>query len=641
MKKILTVLAIMMLVVGTQLSMVTQAQAQPSELEEGVKQLHNSIMQKNGGKSLNGYCAQYVSWSLYVKGITTGFEAKGNGKDVYNNWSNVSKTSGGYDVIKYPGANCLDNLIADHGNQTIYNVVVGFDYSPYGEGRKYGHVMYIYAISDGYIYYSESGTWGGKPSGTVFKKTLSEYKQMYSGHTYDGAILFTKAKPKYASSLNGWNTDYQLTGNMAEDICRVAYAQLGKNGGNLGYNNYSNAWCSVFVSDCARLAGVPESVIKNHTQAGEGSGYFDFDNSQIIDSSELKNGDLVFVHGKYDHVFICYYVDGKQLLINGNNSDKVACTAPLSKVPYWWRKNDGTYASVVCIRPNYNDKGIYIPEGTYSIRSACNENKALDVFTQSLNDKANVHLWDVGSQNSQKWKIEKNGSYYTIVNVNSGKALDVENGATTSGTNVWQYSANGTAAQNWYFEDAGNGYYYIRSACGLYLDLYGSQTANGTNIMVYNNNGGNNNQKWKLVSCTETAVSDTSTSVSSDNWGAWSAWTTDKITATENRQVETGTAYVYYHYVLQDEDGCGAYPINKATMKANGFTFYNEYYHEHVSFDELPRDTSGRLTYIVNGTRMIYDRFKNQFCNSNHNFIYSNYVYYKGTTTKYRYRDRI
>lgn len=601
-------------------------------------------------------------------------------------------------------------------------------------------------------------------------------------------VTQAQAQPKYASSLNGWNTDYQLTGNAAEDLLSVAKAQVGKKGSELGY---SIDWCACFVTDCARIAGIPTSTIGNYSYAAPGGfGLKEIDKTNYTP----KAGDLVFFcwagdNSIWNHVGIVkqvkngvlYTIEGntgsggtaservvkqdvymlnskyirayasltgqtttiqndglsaKQIAVrdyalgkvgtsfpNGycqafvstvyksnNCGENYYCCAskawqecgvstdrnniPIGAVVYFSGSNVydnlcGQYAGHVgvyvgddrivhnwsgkivnttidyvvnCGYPwrgwgwngNYvlgSGKSVDYPiigNGTYSIRSACNENKALDVFTQSLNDKANVHLWDVGSQNSQKWKIEKNGSYYTIVNVNSGKALDVANGATTSGTNVWQYSANGTAAQNWYFEDAGNGYYYIRSACGLYLDLYGSQTANGTSIMVYNNNGGNNNQKWKLVSCTETAVSDTSTSVSnnstsvsSDNWGAWSAWTTDKITATENRQVETGTAYVYYHYVLQDEDGCGAYPINNATMKANGFTFYNEYYHEHVSFDELPRDTSGRLTYIVNGTRMIYDRFKNQFCNSNHNFIYSNYVYYKGTTTKYRYRDRI
>lgn len=453
--------------------------ATSDEIESQVKALHKDIINSNGGKTLEGWCAQYVSWSLYHQGITTNFEAKGNANQVYGNWKDKSITSGGYEVIKYPGEDGLAQLIEENGNE-IYNVVVGFNYSPYGEaGRKYGHVMYIYAIVDGYLYYSESGTWYNKPTGTVFKKTLSEYKDMYKGHVYDGAIYFAKDE------------------------------------------NYPN---------------------------------------------------------------------------------------------------------------------VKMDEGTYSIRTACNTEKALDVFVQSLDDKANVHLWDVGSQNSQKWNVVKNGSYYTIINVNSGKALDVENGDTASGTNVWQYKPNSTNAQKWRFEDAGNGYYYIRSACGLYLDLYGANTENGTNIAVYSNNGGSDNQKWKLVSCSPESQENGSND--GDDWGEWSAWTTTPVSATDNRQVDVGTAYVYYHYVLTDSDGSGAYPINRATMKANGFTYDSEEYHEYISMTELTRDTTGRLVYMVNGSRQVYDRFRNEHCTSEHKFIYSNYLYYKGTTTKYRYRDK-
>lgn len=447
-------------------------------------------------------------------------------------------------------------------------------------------------------------------------------------------------QPKYASSLNGWNTSYTLTGNMAEDICRVAYAQLGKNGSTLGY---SYAWCAAFVSDCARLAGIPESVIKSHTQAGEGAGYFNFDKSQFISSSELKTGDLVFAHGSSDHVFICYYLNGKQLLINGNNANTVYAST-LSSIPTLWKKKDGTLATIVCVRPNYRDtkNGTFISDGTYAISSACDTNKSLDVLAQSVDDKANVHLWSNGSQNSQKWKITKNGSYYTIINVNSGKALDVENGSTTSGANVWQYKPNGTNAQKWYFEDAGNGYVYIRSACGLYLDLYGSNTGNGTNILVFKNNGGHNNQKWKLVSYSNSVATDNTTS-SSESWGEWSEWTTTPVYGNDNRQVETGTAYVYYHYILGDDVGCGAYPVNRATMVANGLYYSSEEYHEYTSLNELTKNTNGRLVYLVNGERKIYDKYFNTHCNGSFNFApgYANNLYFKGTTTKYRYRDKI
>ena len=91
--------------------------ATSDEIESQVKALHKDIINSNGGKTLEGWCAQYVSWSLYHQGITTNFEAKGNANQVYGNWKDKSITSGGYEVIKYPGEDGLAQLIEENGNE--------------------------------------------------------------------------------------------------------------------------------------------------------------------------------------------------------------------------------------------------------------------------------------------------------------------------------------------------------------------------------------------------------------------------------------------------------------------------------------------------------------------------------------------
>ena len=45
-----------------------------------------------------------------------------------------------------------------------------------------------------------------------------------------------------------FSKSYSLSGNGATDIVRVAAAQLGRTGSQLGY---SEQWCADFVSDCA------------------------------------------------------------------------------------------------------------------------------------------------------------------------------------------------------------------------------------------------------------------------------------------------------------------------------------------------------------------------------------------------------
>jgi len=84
-----------------------------------------------------------------------------------------------------------------------------------------------------------------------------------------------------------------LTGNMATDIANIANAQVGKMYGDLGYDEIgATAWCARFVSDCARIAGVPLSTIGK--TAGASPSGFGLTDSQLIDKSTAKKGDLVF-----------------------------------------------------------------------------------------------------------------------------------------------------------------------------------------------------------------------------------------------------------------------------------------------------------------------------------------------------------
>ena len=143
-----------------------------------------------------------------------------------------------------------------------------------------------------------------------------------------------------------------------------------------------------------------------------------------------------------------------------------------------------------------------VGENTYFIASSLNKNYVLDVSGISLDNRANIHLWNtLGSSKNQMWKISDadGDGYYTIISVNSGKSLDADSAGTTDGTNVQQYEFNGTDAQLWKLEENTDGTYrIINKNSGLSLDLHGGILANGQNIHLYTAND-SGAQKWYLI----------------------------------------------------------------------------------------------------------------------------------------------
>ncbi len=140
-------------------------------------------------------------------------------------------------------------------------------------------------------------------------------------------------------------------------------------------------------------------------------------------------------------------------------------------------------------------------DGIYTIETALDKNKVIDVSQASYADGANIQIWENANEKQQKFKLNYNAQLkiYTISALHSNKVLDVDNAGKTSGTNVQQHTSNNSKAQQWVLKDAGNGYFYIISKCnGLYLDIADAATKNGTNIQVYEGNG-SNAQKFKFT----------------------------------------------------------------------------------------------------------------------------------------------
>ena len=126
-----------------------------------------------------------------------------------------------------------------------------------------------------------------------------------------------------------------LTGNQRTDLVNVARSQLGYhegdsiedlNGIGSGSGNYSEygywfgtqvkgntyghyyAWCAMFVSWCARQAGIPTSVISNaayaHADGSNSSGGYSYFHVDYKSPTEYtpQEGDLIFFEKTYNTV---------------------------------------------------------------------------------------------------------------------------------------------------------------------------------------------------------------------------------------------------------------------------------------------------------------------------------------------------
>ena len=105
--------------------------------------------------------------------------------------------------------------------------------------------------------------------------------------------------PFFTTSVSAaYENTYYNTGNMRDDIIGVALTQVGYSEGYGGYTKYGDwygypylDWCGMFVSWCARQAGIPKSVLKNSAIAAADAGYFDIPyydgNSYVPESGDL------------------------------------------------------------------------------------------------------------------------------------------------------------------------------------------------------------------------------------------------------------------------------------------------------------------------------------------------------------------
>lgn len=142
------------------------------------------------------------------------------------------------------------------------------------------------------------------------------------------AIMLITALPFTAvAAKNDYPNTHINTGDQRVDIVSIAKTQVGYMEGDNNDTKYgtwyglpNQPWCAMFVSWCARQAGVPLDILRNCAIAAPDPGYFDI---PYYDGEEYtpKQGDLFFTK-TFSHVGLVDCVDGEYFYtVEGNTND--------------------------------------------------------------------------------------------------------------------------------------------------------------------------------------------------------------------------------------------------------------------------------------------------------------------------------
>ncbi len=140
--------------------------------DEELNTIYNNSTQTTGIK-YNPNGTYSCAWLTKRKAAQHGFVPSwsGNGNQVYGNIQSTND----YNATKYPGANCLNDMIANEG-QPITDIVISFNPN---------HVIYIDKIVDGKVYFSDN-----RNPAKMLIKDINSFP--YQGYTAVGCAHLTK-----------------------------------------------------------------------------------------------------------------------------------------------------------------------------------------------------------------------------------------------------------------------------------------------------------------------------------------------------------------------------------------------------------------------------------------------------------------
>lgn len=203
-------LALSLLLILSALPVHAEELTEEEQLCETIVEDYAAAISDSGMSSLAGYCGLLASYQLYYRGINSWLRTA-NGNDHYDIYIEDTLSSGGYGHRDYSGANFSMeealNFACRNGTQDVYNALVCFQYTNTQAGQMYGHVVFIYAILDGIVYFTESfdldhNNTAGKP----MKMTVAEFVNCYKSWTvFEGLVVF--GKKDYIDNCTAYSTN--------------------------------------------------------------------------------------------------------------------------------------------------------------------------------------------------------------------------------------------------------------------------------------------------------------------------------------------------------------------------------------------------------------------------------------------------
>lgn len=139
-----------------------------------------------------------------------------------------------------------------------------------------------------------------------------------------------------------------------------------------------------------------------------------------------------------------------------------------------------------------------LTDGIYTIESAVDSNKALDIDNSSTEDFASLQIFEKNGTDAQKFYIHKlNDGSFEVQALCSNKILTA--GAIKCRERVCQRSRQNSDLSKWAISPAGDGYFCILSnPGGLAMSVYNSNTDNYTPISL-DNQTKEKSQKFKFI----------------------------------------------------------------------------------------------------------------------------------------------
>ncbi|MBQ2639512.1 MAG: RICIN domain-containing protein [Bacilli bacterium] len=119
-------------------------------------------------------------------------------------------------------------------------------------------------------------------------------------------------------------------------------------------------------------------------------------------------------------------------------------------------------------------------DGKYIIKSNIDNNKVLDIASASKNNNANVQVYASNSTNAQVWKLEyiEDGIYIIRSLINPKLVL------TANSNNAVSAKYTGSDTQKWYLDKNSNFTTIINMSSGKYLNIDSTMPANSTNVSL-------------------------------------------------------------------------------------------------------------------------------------------------------------